>query len=166
MEWLWSLTDSFVICFCSLFWTRPYTTFISIPIILNLLTKKTTALIAHGQGTSTVVFISDFTSFHNRCPLLTLCNRSLKKQPTFRDASSGFPAKWCLRNERRNSILMTRHPQIWVLLMTGRSKFQPIRSTIQIWVATCHQNGISVVVSQTSLRGETRGGVGKCRLFS
>ena len=76
MEWLWSLTDSFVICFCSLFWTWPYTTFISISIILNLLTYKNIALIEHGQGTSkikwsTVVFIFDFTSFHNRCPLLT-----------------------------------------------------------------------------------------------
>ena len=25
------------------------------------------------------------------------------------DVTTGFPAKWCLRNERRNSILMTRH---------------------------------------------------------
>ena len=34
---------------------------------------------------------------------------SLRKQPTFGDATTGFPAKWRLRNERRNSILMTRH---------------------------------------------------------
>ena len=79
------------------FWTWPYTTFISIPTILNLLTYKTIALIEHGQEASnikwsTVVFIFDFTSFHNRCPLLILCNRSLRKQPAFRDASSGFPA--------------------------------------------------------------------------
>ena len=32
-----------------------------------------------------------------------------KKQPTIRDATTGFPAKWSIRNERRNSILMTRH---------------------------------------------------------
>ena len=32
----------------------------------------------------------------------------LRKQPTFLDATNGFPAKWRLRNERRNSILMTR----------------------------------------------------------
>ena len=31
---------------------------------------------------------------------------SLKKQPTFHDATSGFPAKWRLRNERSNSILI------------------------------------------------------------
>ena len=30
----------------------------------------------------------------------------LRKRPTFRDATAGFPAKWCLRNERSNSILM------------------------------------------------------------
>ena len=29
---------------------------------------------------------------------------SLRKQITFRDATNGFPAKWRLRNERRNSI--------------------------------------------------------------
>ena len=29
-------------------------------------------------------------------------------QPTSRDATTGFPAKWRLRNERRISILMTR----------------------------------------------------------
>ena len=33
---------------------------------------------------------------------------SLRKQPTFGDVTTGFPAKWRLRNERRNST------QIWV----------------------------------------------------
>ena len=33
--------------------------------------------------------------------------RSLRKQPTFRDVTNGFPSKWLRRNERRNSILMT-----------------------------------------------------------
>ena len=32
-----------------------------------------------------------------------------RKQPTFGDATTGFPAKWRLRNERTNSILMSRH---------------------------------------------------------
>ena len=41
-----------------------------------------------------------------------------------------------------------------------------IRSTIQIWVVTRHQYGISVLVSQTSFHGDTRGDVAKCRLFS
>ena len=39
-------------------------------------------------------------------------------------------------------------------------------ATIQIWVVTRHQYGISALVSQTSFRGETVGGVAKCRLFS
>ena len=46
------------------------------------------------------------------------------------------------------------------------ANFQPIRSTTQIWVVTRHQYGISALVSQTSFRGKTSGGVPKCRLFS
>ena len=34
---------------------------------------------------------------------------SLRKQPTFRDNTTGFPRKWHLRNKCRNSILMTHH---------------------------------------------------------
>ena len=68
---------------------------------------------------------------------------SLRKQTTSRDATEGFPAKQRLRNERRNSILMTRH-----YLDLGNSfdwscrvghLLQPVRSTIQIWVVTRHQ---------------------------
>ena len=40
---------------------------------------------------------------------ICIARYSLRKQPTFGDATTGFPAKWRLRNERRNSILMTRH---------------------------------------------------------
>ena len=43
---------------------------------------------------------------------------------------------------------------------------RPIRSTTQIWVVTRHQYGISALVSQTSIRGETAGAVAKYRLFS
>ena len=43
---------------------------------------------------------------------------------------------------------------------------QPIRGTTQIWFVTRHQYRLSALVSQTSLRGETNGGVVKCRLFS
>ena len=46
---------------------------------------------------------------------------SLRKWPTFRDATTGFPAKWRLRNEGTNFKLMTCH---WV------------------WVVTRHQYGI------------------------
>ena len=47
----------------------------------------------------------------------------LRKQPTFRDATTGFHAKWSLWNERRNSILMTVTCQICVVLLIGWSKF-------------------------------------------
>ena len=43
---------------------------------------------------------------------------------------------------------------------------RPIRNTNQIWVVTRHQCGISALVSQTSFRWETGGGVAKCRPFS
>ena len=82
----------------------------------------------------------------------------------------GFPAKWRLRNERKNSILMTRHyPDLgsasdWSCRVGNL--IQPIRSTTQIWVVTRHQYGISALVSQTSFGGETRGSVAKCWLFS
>ena len=73
-------------------------------------------------------------------------------------------------NERRNSILMTRHfPDLgsafdWSCRV--RNLIQPIRSTTLIWVVTCHQYGISALVSQTSFGGESSGSVAKCRLFS
>ena len=75
-----------------------------------------------------------------------------------------------LRNERRNSILMTRHyPDLgsasdWLNQISHAAR--PIRSTTQIWVVTRHQYGISGLVSQTSFGGETSGSVAKCWLFS
>ena len=82
---------------------------------------------------------------------------SLRKQPTFGDATTGLPAKWRLRNERRNSILMTRHyPDLgsashWLNQISHVAR--PIRSTTQIWAVTRHQYGISALVSQTSFCG-------------
>ena len=46
-----------------------------------------------------------------------------RKQPTFREATKGFPAKWRLRNERRNSIRWCVTTQIWVVLLIGWNKF-------------------------------------------
>ena len=43
---------------------------------------------------------------------------------------------------------------------------QPIRSTTQSWVMTCHQYGISALVSQTRFGRETSGSIAKCWLFS
>ena len=62
-------------------------------------------------------------------------------------------AKWPLRNERRNSMLMTRHsPDLWSA--SDRScregnLLQPIRSIKEIWVVTRHQYGIFALVPQT-----------------
>ena len=95
---------------------------------------------------------------------------SLRKQPTFGDATTGFPAKRRLRNERRNSILMTRHyPDLgnasdWLNQISHAAR--PIRNTTQIWEVTSHQYGITALFSQTSFGGETSGSVAKCRLFS
>ena len=58
---------------------------------------------------------------------------SLRKQPTFGYATTGFPAKWRMRNERRNSIRMTRHyPDLdsasdWLNQISYAAR--PIRST-------------------------------------
>ena len=83
---------------------------------------------------------------------------SLRKQPAFCDAITDFPAKWRLRNERRNSMLMTRHyPDLvnasdW--LCRAGNLLQPIRSTTQIWMVTRHQKEISSLVSQTPVAGK------------
>ena len=66
-------------------------------------------------------------------------------------------AKWRLRNERRNFILMTRHyPGLgrasdWLKQVS--QAVRPIGSTTQIWVVTGHQYWISALFSQTSFRG-------------
>ena len=92
-----------------------------------------------------------------------------RKQPTFGDATTGFPAKWRLRNEHRNSTLMTRHyPDLgsasyWLNQISHAAR--PIRSTTQIWIVTRHQYGISALISQTSFGGETSDGVVKCGLL-
>ena len=52
--------------------------------------------------------------------------------------NTGFPTKWRLRNDRRNTILMTRHyPGLGSasdLSCRVGNLIQPIRSTTQIWV--------------------------------
>ena len=75
---------------------------------------------------------------------------SLRNQPTFRNATSAFPAKWCLRNECRNSILMTCHyPDLGSASDWLKQIYQAawsIRRTTPMWVETCHQYGISALV--------------------
>ena len=60
--------------------------------------------------------------------------------------------------------------QVWVALLICfrlvEEKFQPIRSTTQIWVIVSrHQYGIFAPVPQTSFRGKTSGSIAKCQLF-
>ena len=83
---------------------------------------------------------------------------SLRKQPTCGDATTGFPAKWNLRNEGRKFIVMTRQYQdlgsapYWLNQISHAAR--PIRSTTQIWVVTHHQYGISAHVTLTHLAGK------------
>ena len=86
---------------------------------------------------------------------------SLRKQPTFGDATTGFPRKWRLRNERRNSIQMTRHYQD-----LGSASDWSYRVGNLIQPNVQHVIGISALVSPMSFNGEARGNVAKCRLFS
>jgi len=98
------------------------------------------------------------------------CLFRLRKQLTFDDTTIGFPAKLCLRNERRNSILMTHHyPDLtsacdWLNQISHAAR--PIKSTTQIWVVMHHQCGISALISLMSFGRETSGSLTKCRLFS
>ena len=96
---------------------------------------------------------------------------SIRKQTTFCDTTTGFPAKEHLRKEHRNSILMMRHYldlgtasdwscHLWNLLL-NQSEALP-----QTWVVMSHQYGISALISQTSFHGEAVTGVSECHLFS
>ena len=58
----------------------------------------------------------------------------------------------------------TRQP-IFCDATNSKVNFQPIRSTTQISVTIHHKYGISAVVTQTSFREQTVGGVAKCQLF-
>ena len=104
-------------------------------------------------------------------PVEDFCsNSSLRKPPTFRDATTNLPRKMTSKRRRRNPMLMTcDYPDLgsnsdWLNQISHTER--PIRSTTQIFVVTRHQYGISALVSQASFRGETSGGVSKCLLFS
>ena len=83
------------------------------------------------------------------------------KQPTCCDTTTGFSAKCRLRNERRNSILMTCHYSDQSSASDWSCRegnlLEPIRRTAHIWVVTRHgiKHGISAFVTSQ-----------ECRLFS
>ena len=97
-------------------------------------------------------------------------NISPGKRPTFHDVTTGFPAKWRLRNERRNSISITCHylnlgsASDWLKQISLAAR--PIISATHIWLVARHQYGISAFGPQTSFHGETSGVDGKGQLFS
>ena len=71
---------------------------------------------------------------------------NLRKQPTFPDATSGFPTKWRQRNEYRNSILVTGDYPDPVRSSDWSCRegklLQPIITWHnQIWVVIHHQPG-------------------------
>ena len=86
----------------------------------------------------------------------------LRKRPTSRNATIGFPAKWRLRSDCRNSHYY-RWPvttRIWVVLLIGWSKVSSWHDQLEElprWVVRRHQYGISAVVPQTSFPGENVG---------
>ena len=71
--------------------------------------------------------------------------REVRKQSIFPDNTTGF-----LRNDVWGST--TEIPYWW-------------RVTVQIWIVTRHQYGISELLLQPSFPGETNGSVWKCRPF-
>ena len=76
---------------------------------------------------------------------------SVGKQQTFRDPPTGFPTKWHLRNEHRNTILTIRHyPDLDSASDWMKQIFNQSKVLTQIWEVTCHQYGVSALVSQTS----------------
>ena len=87
---------------------------------------------------------------------------SLRKQRTFRDVTTNFLSKWRLKNERRNSVLMTCHyrnlgsASNWLkhISLTAR----PITSTLKILLVVPHQYGIS--------QGSSSGVISQGNVFS
>ena len=102
----------------------------------------------------------------NPLPTLPPPTLAWENSQHFGDATTGFPAKWRQRDESRNSILMMHHyPDLgsasdWLNQISHVAR--TIRSTTQIWVVTCHQYGISALVSQASFGRETSGSITKC----
>ena len=90
-------------------------------------------------------FLSFLPSLLSQCfVVFLLCLAfSLRKQPTFGDATTGFPAKWRLRNERRKPILRRKGEQISVPLKMKMSPRILAKGTncppvIKSWLKPCY----------------------------
>ena len=93
---------------------------------------------------------------------------SLRKQPTCRDVTNGFPAKWSLRNERRNSILTTCYhldlASDWLCRKGNYFNQSEALPRSRQWHVISME--FCAVLPQASFCGETSGSVAICRLFS
>ena len=91
----------------------------------------------------------------------------LRKQSTFCDATTGFPANWCPRNKPRKSILMTRLYRRHYSDLGSASGWLNIllASTNQKHYVMCRQYGISLLICQTSFHVETSRGVANVGWF-
>ena len=95
-------------------------------------------------GTSKIITLhepkeSTSTSADMTDQLFSAVGTSLRKQPPFRDVTTGFPGKWRLRNERKNSILMTGHyPDLasasdWWKFASSNQKHYPDLGSASDW---------------------------------
>ena len=97
-------------------------------------------------------------------------SRQTEKTANICDTTNGFPTKWHMTNECRNSILMMHHytdlgsTSDWSCCKDN--VLQLIKRTDQIRVVMCNQYGISEPVPQTPFCRETSGGMVKSQLFS
>ena len=114
-----------------------------------------------GVGTRLARFYSIFQRLeqakHRRHKKSAPRHPSLRKQPTLRDATTGFSAKWRLRNDAEIPYWWRATTQIGSVWL--RQIFQaawPIRGTFQIWVVTRHWFGISVLFSDIISLGQPR----------
>ena len=82
-------------------------------------------------------------------------------QPTFRDAATGFPAKWRLSKKRRNSTLMMRH---YPDLGSASDWMEQIINQSGVLLRSGYWHVISMEFLRSFL-GQACGGVAKCWLF-
>lgn len=77
----------------------------------------------------------------------------LSKQPWFHDPTTGFPAKWRLRKDCNNSILVWRViTQIWVVLLIGWGKFRNTTNQKHYPGLQCWRTSFRGKTSETSAR--------------
>ena len=93
-----------------------------------------------------------------------------EKKTTFHNGANGFPAKWLPRNERRNSVLMTRHYSdlgsashwscgVEKFVSANQKRYPNLGGdTSLVWNFCASLSNV--------ICGETTSGVVKCRLFS